>query len=517
MTATAAGPLSAGSQPEVRAAGGALRGSLESGVAVFRGIPYAEAPIGGLRFAAPKPAGRWDGVRPALAYGPPVPQTDVLGRGPAATDAAATEVWLTVNVWSPAPDPAAKLPVMVWIYGGGYTVGMSSWPEYDGGRLARDGGVVVVTFNYRLGVEGFAQIDGAPPNRGLLDQVAALEWVRENIGAFGGDPGQVTIFGESAGGGSVAALLAMPRAAGLFRRAIAQSVPGTYFSPQLAADLAAACADELGLRPTAADLATVDPALLALTGDSVTATMPARADRWGQAALRSILFSPVVDGDVLPTTPWQALAAGAARDVDLIAGHTRDEHRLFTVFTGMLGQVTPDQAKTALRDFAPGADGARRYRDAYADASPDKLYELVHSDWLFRMPSLHLAQAQVAGGGRAYLYELTWTAPGMGGALGACHGLDVPLVFGNLTSGQPAMLLGESPSAEATALSARMRTAWTAFATHGEPGWPPYDPEQRLAQVFDATPTVTAYPEDSSRQIWQDHVFPALHLHGDLS
>ncbi len=514
MTTSVAEAASAEARPEVRAAGGVVLGAVESGVAVFRGIPYAEAPVGVLRFAAPRPAAGWAGVRSALGYGPPVPQTGMLGRGPSAADAADDD-WLTVNVWTPAPDPAARLPVLVWIYGGGYTVGMSSWPEYDGGRLARGGGVVVVTFNYRLGMEGFAQIDGAPPNRGLLDQVAALEWVRENIGAFGGDPAEVTIFGESAGAGSVAALLAMPRAAGLFRRAVAQSVPGTFFSPRLAADLAAACADELGLRPTTADLAAVDPALLALTGDAVTESMPARADRWGQAGSRSVLFSPVVDGDILPVIPWQALAAGAARDIDLLVGHTRDEHRLFMLLTGLLGQVTPEQAESALRDFAPGGDGARRYRDAYPDAGPGELYELVHSDWLFRMPSLHLAQAQVAAGGRAHLYELTWTAPGIGGALGACHGLDVPLVFGNLTSGQPATLIGESPSPEATALSARMLAAWTAFATHGDPGWPPYDPDQRLTQVFDVDPIVTTYPEDRSRRIWQDHVFTALSLHGD--
>jgi para-nitrobenzyl esterase len=516
MTTSVAGPASAGSQPEVRVAGGALRGSLESGMAVFRGIPYAEPPVGRLRFAAPRPTARWDGVRSALSYGPPPPQTDVLGRGPSSQGTAGDD-WLTVNVWSPEPDPAATLPVMVWIYGGGYTIGMSSWPEFDGGHLARDGGVVVVTFNFRLGMEGFAQITGAPPNRGLLDQVAALEWVRDNIVAFGGDPNEITVFGESAGAGSVAALLAMPLAAGLFRRAVAQSVPGTFFSTQLAADIATTCADELGLRPAVADLANVDPALLALAGDSVAATMDARGERWGQAAHRSILFAPVVDGEVLPATPWQALAAGTSRDVDLLAGHTRDEQRLFSVFTGLLGQVTPEQAETALQVFGPGPDGARRYRDAYPGAGPDQLYELVHSDWLFRMPTLHLAEAQVAGGGRVHLYELTWTAPGMGGTLGACHGLDVPLVFGNLTSGQPAMLIGESPSSEATALSARMRTAWTTFATQSDPGWPAYDSARRLTQVFDTSSVVTTYPEERSRLIWQDRSFLPLLLGGEWS
>jgi para-nitrobenzyl esterase len=481
---------------EVQVNDGTLRGLQEDDLTVFRGIPYASAP----RFGAPRAAGKWAGVRPALAFGPPPPQSEMLGPSAPTTG----DNWLTANVWSPSPDRAAKLPVLVWIYGGGYAFGSAARPEYDGSRLAREGQVVLVTFNYRLGVEGFTQIAGAPANRGLLDQVAALEWVRDNIAAFGGDPTRVTVFGESAGGGSVAALLAMPRAAGLFHRAIAQSVPGTYFSEALAEDIGTAIAAELGLKPTVADLAEADPELLAAAGDSLAAKIGERASRWGQAAHASIPFAPVVDGDVLPATPWQALASGAARDIDLIAGHTRDEQRLLTALTGMLGQVTPAQAADALKIFAPGPR-------AYEDATPDQQYELVHSDWLFRMPSLHLAEAQVAGGGRAYLYELAWNAPGMGGTLGACHGLDVPLVFGNLTVGQPAMLIGDSPEAEP--LSAEFRTAWTAFAASGDPGWPAYDLDQRLTRVFDTPSTVAAYPEDYSRTIWQDYRFAPLPLH----
>ena len=500
------------SRPEVRAPAGTLCGSREAGVAVFRGIPFAEPPVGALRFAAPQPVQGWDGVREAVSYGPPPPQAGAFGMDALARDAPGDD-WLTVNVWSPEPGPGAGLPVMVWIQGGAYAIGMSGLPEYDGGRLARDGGVVVVTFNYRVGVEGFAQIEGAPANRGLLDQVTALRWVHDNIRAFGGDPGRVTVFGESAGGGSAAALLVMPRAAGLFHRAVAQSVPGTFFSPALAADITAACAAELGLRPTVADLSDVAPARLSAAGDAVTAGIGGRTHDWGQAAHRSIPFAPVVDGDVLPGTPWQTLAGGAGRDVDLLVGHTRDEQRLFTALEGILGQVTPEQAATALELFAPGPDGARRYRAGFPDAGPDELYELVHSDWLFRMPSLHLAEAHITAGGRAHLYELTWPAPGMGGAFGACHGLDVPLVFGNLDKGQPAVLIGED-TAEAEALSARMRAAWTAFATHGDPGWPAYDTGRRLTQLFDISPAVTAYPEEASRLIWQDHTFPALPLLG---
>ena len=479
-------------------------------MAVFRGIPFADPPVGAARFAAPRPAQAWTGVRDAVSFGPPPPQAAFFGMDELALPE--SEDWLTVNVWSPELDPGAGRPVMVWVQGGGYVFGMSSLPEFDGGRLARDGGVVVVTFNYRVGIEGFAQIEGAPANRGLLDQVAALEWVRDNIAAFGGDPGRVTVFGQSAGGGSVAALLAMPSASGLFRRAIVQSMPGTFFTPELAADIAATCVAELGLRPTVADLSAVTPARLSAAGDRVTTTIGQRAQRWGRPAQRSIPFAPVVDGDILPVIPWLALAEGAGRDVDLVVGHTRHEHRLFLAIEGLLGQVADEQAAIALRVFAPGPDGARRYRDSFPDAGPEELYELVHSDWLFRMPSLHLAEAHAAGGGRTFLYELTWPAPGMGGVLGACHGLDVPLTFGNLDRGQPALLLGPGPQPEAEQLSALIRTAWTAFATHGDPGWPAYDTTRRLTRLLDAQPAVSAYPEQASRRIWQGHPFTALPL-----
>ncbi|MEU7032963.1 carboxylesterase family protein [Streptomyces sp. NPDC046237] len=509
-SASASAPASA-SRPEVRAAGGVLRGSWEAGVAVFLGIPFAEPPVGALRFAAPQPVRGRSEVREAVAYGPPPPQAGMFGMDALSQDTPGDD-WLTVNVWSPEPTPGAGLPVMVWIQGGAFVFGMSGLPEYDGGRLARDGDVVVVTFNYRVGIEGFGQIEGAPPNRGLLDQVAALEWVRDNIRAFGGDPERVTVFGQSAGGGSIAALLAMDRAAGLFHRAVVQSAQGTFFSPDLAADIATACAAELGLRPTVTDLSGVPPHELPAASDAIGATMDRWAERWGQPSYRTIPVSPVVDGDILPVTPWQALAAGAGRDVELVVGHTRDEHRLFAAISGLLGEVTEDQAAAALRLLAPSPDGARRYREAFPAAGPETLYELVHSDWLFRMPTLHLAEAQTVGGGRAHVYELTWPAPGMGGALGACHGLDVPLVFGNLDRGQPAMLIGEAPSPEAEALSERMRAAWTSFAAHGDPGWPVYDTERRLIQLFGTDPAVTAYPEESSRLIWQDHTFPVLPL-----
>lgn len=466
---------------DVRVTGGVVRGVTEGPVSVFRGIPYAALPA---RFAAPQPVRAWYGVREALAFGPPPPQSGLFG-----SDAMAGggQDWLTVNVWS--PDIGGALPVMVWIQGGAYALGTSGLPEYDG-RVLAGGGVVVVTFNYRVGLEGFGVVDGTPPNRGLLDQVAALEWVRDNIGGFGGDPGQVTIFGQSAGGGSVAALLAMPRATGLFQRAIAQSVPGAFFTPALAADITRACAAELDLDP--GDLPATDPLLLPPAGDAVLADMLRFADRWGQAAHASVVFAPVVDGEVLPTTPWLGLTG----EVDLLVGHTAHEQRLLSVLSGLRGRVTAEQAAESARVFAPDPQA---YLDAYPD--PEQLYEVVRSDWLFRMPSVTLADAQLAAGGRAHLYELTWPAPGMGGVFGACHGLDVPLVFGNLTQGQPAVLIGEvTPVAEA--VSAQMREAWTAFATTGDPGWPGF--ADGSTRVFDVEPAVTPYPEPVSRAIWRD-------------
>ncbi|MEV0623895.1 carboxylesterase family protein [Nonomuraea sp. NPDC050404] len=495
---------------EVRTAAGVVRGRTEDGLTVFRGIPYAEPPIGEARFQAPRPVRRWDGVREAYAFGPPAPQDAAMaGRIGGEPFKDMGDDWLTVNVWTPEPDPAARRPVMVWIHGGAYKHGFSGSPGYDARHIARDGDVVFVSLNYRLGVEGFARIEGAPANRALLDQVAALEWVRENITAFGGDPGRVTVLGDSAGAGSIAALMVMPRAAGLFRRAVGQSLPGTYLSDALARDVATAIAAEAGLRLAAADLSGVHPRELPELGHAMESKMRRFEDRWGAFAHTLTAFSPVVDGEVLPRAPWQALADGAGRDVELIIGHTRDEYRLFLLFAGELGKISEEQAGEALRRFGPDE---RAYRTAFPGASAEDLYERVQSDWLFRMPTLHLAEAQAAGGGRAHLYELTWQSPGSGGALRACHGLDGPLLFGTYDAHLGPAAIGGEGVAEARELTAQIRTAWTSFATSGDPGWPAYDTRQRLTRVFDTSPSITAYPEETSRRLWQDHTFEALAL-----
>jgi para-nitrobenzyl esterase len=492
-------------EPVVRTAAGQVRGRAENGIAVFRGIPFAQPPVGRLRFAAPEPARPWDGVRDAAMFGPPPPQSGFLPIPmPPLAPAADPDDWLTVNVFSPDLG-AAGLPVMVWIYGGAYRFGSSGATGYDGGPLAGSG-VVVVTFNHRVGVEGYAYLPGVPANRALLDQVAALRWVRENIAAFGGDPGRVTVFGESAGAGAIASLLVMPAAEGLFRRAIAQSVPGTFFSTALAADATAAIAQAAGLPPTAEAFAAADPARLAAAADAVRTAD--HADRWGPVGGTGVPFSPVVDGEVLPVAPWQAVASGTARGVDLIAGHNRDEYRLFTAMAQLRGTITDAMAARALRALA-GPDGEAAYREAYPGAGAEELFELVHSDWLFRMPTLHLAQAHAAAGGRTFLYEVSY--PASQGDLGACHAIEVPLVFG-VWEGLGQLLFGPEPPASAVALGEQMRAQWTAFARDGDPGWPAYSVGRRLTRVFDDPPAVVPYPERASLHIWDQHRFGVLDL-----
>jgi|HubBroStandDraft_1064217.scaffolds.fasta_scaffold02057_6 para-nitrobenzyl esterase len=505
-------------EPVVRTANGLVRGRRDPGnkdVAAFRGIPFAQPPVGELRFAAPRPARPWDGVRDAAAFGPPPPQSAyAVTLAPAPAPGKDPDDWLTVNVFTPDPG-AAGLPVMVWIYGGAYRAGSSSQPGYDGTPLARQN-VVLVTFNHRVGVEGYAHLPGVPANRGLLDQVAALRWVRENIAAFGGDPDRVTVFGESAGAGAIAALLVMPDAVGLFRRAIAQSVPGTFFSPALAADITAAIAAQAGLPPTAEAFRTADPARLTAAADAVRPGD--HFGSWGPVAYTPTPFSPVVDGDVLPAAPWRAVATGSGRDVDLVTGHTRDEYRLFMQFDGLRGQVTAEMASDALAGMGPvhggREDGETAYRAAYPDADPETLFELVHSDWLFRMPTLHLAQAHSAAGGRTFLYEFRY--PASVANLGACHAIDVPLVFGNYDSlGQ--MLFGAEPPAAAVSLGDLMRQEWAAFATDGDPGWPLYSPGSRMTRIFDDPPDVASYPEKASMHLWDQHRFDAIELSAELA
>jgi para-nitrobenzyl esterase len=496
-----AGHRGASSFTRAQVTGGTVLGRFEDGLAVFRGIPYAAPPVGPLRFAAPVPPEPWTRVRDAVEFGSTAPQ---------AADPATSDGWLTINVWTP-DQHAQGLPVMVWIHGGGYVLGSASKSVYNGATLAA-AGVVVVSLNYRLGVEGFLHLPDAPPNRGLLDQVAALGWVRDNIGAFGGDPSEVTVFGQSAGGGSVTALLAMPTATGLFHRAIIQSsVSGLYFTPELASDISTAYAAQLGLAPTRAALAALPPARLVEAMTALQAVPP--SPRWGRAGTALFIspFAPVVDGDVLPRSPLRAIADGASRDIDLVAGHTSEEFHFFVTRAGGPDAITPAQSEHALRALSPGPDGPGAYRQAYPAAEPWQLYELVNADWMQRMSTLRTAQAHTAAGGTSYLYEFRYNhTPD-----GAGHSVQHPLVFGTLTSPEGTHLYGTNPTPELLTLGQEMRRAWSGFATHGDPGWPSYHPDTQPTRLFDTPTTTDGYPETTSQRLWADFPFDPLPLTHD--
>jgi para-nitrobenzyl esterase len=465
-------------------------------MAEFRGIRYAQPPVGELRFAAPAAPSSWNGTRQAAEFGPLPPQS-----GPVQVDSVHETDWLTLNVSTPDPG-AAGLPVLVWIPGGGYVISVSSDPSYDPAMLCGSG-LVVVTINYRVGVEGFALLHGAPANRGLLDQIAALDWVQRNIARFGGDPARVCVAGQSAGAGSIAALLVMAPARGLFDRAIAHSVPSTFVLPALAEQVTAALAKGLGTSATA--LREVDPWRLADELSAFNAGLSGQQDHWGPMAQFGTGVCPVIDGTILAQTPWSALADARAGGIDLLVGHTRDEFRLFSVMAGLVGTFSAEHAQTALDLLAPRPGGAHGYRTAYAEATPDELLETVSSDALFRMPSQQLAEANAVAGGTSYLFELCLSAPGMGGSLGACHSLDVPLAFGSLNSPTGRQVFGEVPDPATLRVSQELQQAWTGFVATGDPGWPAHRPDRRLTRVLDAESKTVPYPEEASRQIWEHH------------
>ncbi|MFJ9824832.1 carboxylesterase/lipase family protein [Streptomyces sp. NPDC101160] len=474
---------------------GPVRGrTSRDGVTSFLGIPYAAPPFGTLRFREPAPPEPWTGTRDATAHGPTAPHApyappfDVL----IPENDIAGEDCLNLNIWTPAPGPGARLPVMVWLHGGAFTNGSGSASAYDGGAFARDG-VVCVTLNYRLGADGFLRLPGRPDNRGLLDQIAALRWVRENIAGFGGDPDLVTVFGESAGAMSIGALLTTDAARGLFRRAILQSGACHHFLRPKSAELTAArLAEKLGIEPTAEAFAAVPlPELLPAQAE-LRAEVNARPDpaRWGEAALNMMPFEPIGPGLALP---------GPECGVDLLIGSNREEYRLFLVPTGRL-DVLPEsklRAVTAAYGLDP-AEALPVYRAGRPGATPGELLDAVATDWFYRVPAIRLAES-VPG---SYLYEFAWRSPRFDGALGACHALELPFVFDRLQDPSYGPLLGAHPP---QALADAMHGAWVSFAKTGSPGWRAYDRTTRTTMTFAAGPDAgpVGDPRARERLLWE--------------
>jgi para-nitrobenzyl esterase len=504
----------------VATAAGRVRGRrLPEGVLRFAGIPYAAPPVAERRFGPPVPPEPWRGIRDALSFGPTAPQnpsaTELLAGG--GRRHPSSEDCLTLNIWTPAVDDGRRA-VMVWIHGGAFTTGSGGVPWYHGTRLAARGDVVVVTVNYRLGAFGFLHLEpllgdgyAASGNLGLLDQIAALEWVRENIAGFGGDPGMVTVFGESAGGMSIASLLAMPAAAGLFHRAIAQSGAGHNVSTveratRIAEDMAAEVggAGELVGAPVEAILAAQHTIAQRMTAAALARKVPPRD------AL-ALPFQPVVDGSWLPMKPVEAVAAGSAAAVPLLTGTTAEEWRLFHLMSRH--RVDDDRLRRAAV-WLVGPEQAEALLDTYRQARPggavDDLWVALSTDWVFRIPAVRLAEAhaKAADTPSTFLYEFAFRSTAFGGALGASHAIDVPFVFDNLDQPGVDVFLGPI-DAGARRLAELTSGAWLAFARSGEPGavglpeWAPYTVERRATMVLDAERCeLTDDPRSAERLVW---------------
>ncbi len=487
---------------------GKLRGSVVDGVYAFLGVPYAAPPFGANRLRPPRPVESWSGVRDATSFGPEPPQVSPPETvGPAIERAVTGEDCLNLNVWTPDPG-AAGLPVMVWIQGGMFEIG--SQASYNGSYFARDG-IVCVVINWRLGAEGFLYLDDGHANLGLLDQVAALEWMRENIVAFGGDPANVTVFGESAGAMSIGTLLSIPRAEGLFRRAIAQSGAAHQVIPAgTARRIGRYLAEKLGAPPTREAISAVPVERLLTAQAELKAELLAHPDpeRWGQEVVTSVLpWQPVIDGEVIPGPPIDRIAGGASAQVDVIVGTNTDGWKLFLVVSGAIDQIT-DQILTgpvgvsgyqALAAYGLPVDTALA---AYPDAGPGDLLAAVQTDWWVRIPAIRLADAHANATSGTYMYEFAWPSPEFNGRLGAVHALEIAFVFDTLNKDLPLLgpLLGAEPPQE---LADTMHAAWVSFATNGDPGWPKYDLSRRTTMRFNTTSQVVDDPRSWERALWE--------------
>jgi len=485
----------------VRTSNGPVRGYRDAGLSVFRGLRYGAAPTRLSRFKPPSPPAPWTEPADAVAYGAPAIQSGLApgerrsspADPPAPEEPGSSEDCLFLNVWTPGTD-AAKRPVMVWLHGGGFANGSGGAAMYDGGALARKGDVVVVTVNHRLNVFGYlhlGEVFGADYAQsgvaGMLDIVQALRWVADNIATFGGDPGNVTIFGESGGGWKVSLLMAMPGARGLFHKAVVQSGPGLT-----------------GKR--VADATATAKALLAKLGVSTPEALAALPTELVSKASVTIggepmrLYTPVVDGAALPRDPFEPDASPLNADVPVLIGTNKDESTLFMFSHPRFGEFTEDDvakhAKTAAGDKADALVAA--LRRAYPDYNPTHLAAACQTATGMWAGSIKLAERKAAQGSAAvYMYMLTWETPVSRGRLRSPHALEIPLVFDNVEAARNFVGRGEEPQIVAD----QMSDAWLAFARTGDPGWPAYDAATRTTKLFDVESRLVDDPLPEVRQV----------------
>ena len=464
---------------QVKTTAGVVEGMVTGAVTAWLGIPFAAPPVGDLRLRPPAPMPSWAGVRSAVAFGKAsLQRTGIAGKQPEGT----SEDCLFLNVWSPAADSSAR-PVLVWIHGGAYAAG--SGALYDGAHLAALGDVVVVTINYRLGVLGFVGVEGTESNLGLRDQIAALRWVHENIAAFGGDPGRVTVAGESAGSVSVSLLMVAPTAKGLFHQAVMES--GSYsliHGARVHRDVAAGYATELGFRTPQQ------------WRDAPAEQLLAAQARIDKAFVGTVAAAPWFDGEVVPDS-LEAAQQTPHDDVALLAGHNHDEITLFQYLPGDILPTTRTAVGTRL-DAALGREHADRVLATYADSHLGT--RALATDFTFAMPTRHFAERHVAGGHPTFFYRFDAGIP----VFGATHAAELPYLW-NWSGLSSAFLRGRRTAAK-RALADRLQQHWVQFVSTGNPGngWPAFTLEDRSTLLLSARgDRIVRDPDSARRASWE--------------
>lgn len=479
---------------------GPVQGREKDGILLFAGIPYAAPPTGPRRFRAPEPHDGWTAARPALKFGPAAPQYATGGltsSAPVRWD----EDCLTLNIATPALDDARR-PVLFWIHGGAYRTGQGNVPWYNGARFARNGDLVVVSINYRLGALGFTDLSRLGARfatsgvNGTLDQIAALRWVKENVASFGGDPDRITIAGESAGAFSVCTVLASPAARGLFQAAIPQSGGAQHTLPPEAGRIVADRFLEALGSDDADALQALDAETILDAQRQVIEQLDGGVDAIETLGVPVSAFYPVHGNPVLPDSPLNLIAAGASRGIPLLTGTNAHETTLWEYYN------TSEAGLQRIARHYRAEQVLQAYRELHPEASTGDLAVALTTDFVFRIPAVRLLEAHAAANpaNSSWMYWFCWESRQFEGRLKATHALEIPFVFDNLE--QPGVDVFLGPGALPQTVATAMHQAWIRFVREQDPGWQPYDLERRATMRFDTESALVLNPQAAEREAW---------------